>query len=122
MKSDFIPVILGTDVGAYSIARTFYEFYNVKTIIIGKYTYWMTAYSKITEPLVVKDMNEEKLIDFLIKLSETHQNTKLLLFGCSENYVDIIVRNKDILDKYFIVPTVDNKTLNTFLFIPNLPI
>ena len=26
----FKPVILGIDVGAYSVARTFYEFYNVK--------------------------------------------------------------------------------------------
>ena len=101
----FQPVILGIDVGAYSIARTFYEFYKVKTIIIGKYTYWMTNYSK-------NNMTEEKLIDFLIKLSKERKDTKLLLFGCSEDYVDIIVRNKKKLDKYFIVPTVDEKTLN----------
>ena len=95
----FRPVVLGTDVGAYSIARTFYEFYNVKTIVVGKYTYWMTAYSKITIPLVVSDMTEEKLINFLVELSESYKDTKLLLFGCSEDYVDMIVRNKDTLEK-----------------------
>ena len=107
----FKPVVLGIDVGAYSIARTFYEFYGVKTIVVGKYTYWMTSYSKITEALIVNDMTEERLIDFLVELSKEYEDTKLLLFGCSEDYVDIIVRNKEVLDKYFVVPTVDEKTL-----------
>ena len=111
-NKDFIPVVLGTDVGAYSIARTFYEFYGVKTIVIGKYYYWMTAYSKITEPMTVEGMEEESLIKFLIELSEKHQGTKLLLFGCSEDYVDMIVRHKEELDEYFVVPTVDVNTLN----------
>ncbi len=110
-KNNFKPVVLGIDVGAYSIARTFYEFYGVKTIVVGKYTYWMTSYSNITEPLIVNDMNEKRLIDFLVDLSKNYKDTKLLLFGCSEDYVDIIVRNKDVLDKYFVVPTVDEKTL-----------
>lgn len=111
-KQEFIPVVLGIDVGAYSVARTFYEFYGVKTIIIGKYNYWMTSYSKITETLIVHDMTEERLINFLIELSKKYKNKELLLFGCSEDYVDIIIRNKEILDNYFIVPTVDLKTLN----------
>ena len=107
----FKPVVLGIDVGAYSIARTFYEFYNVKTIVVGKYNYWMTSYSKITEPLIVNDMTEERLIDFLVDLSKEYEDTKLLLFGCSENYVDMIVRNKKVLDEYYVVPTVDVDTL-----------
>ena len=60
----FKPVILGIDVGAYSVARTFYEFYNVKSIIIGKYTYWMTNYSKITETYTVDGMKEDKLFSW----------------------------------------------------------
>ena len=108
----FKPVILGIDVGAYSVARTFYEFYNVKSIIIGKYTYWMTNYSKITETYTVDGMKEDKLIDYLVDLKKQYPDTKLLLFGCSEDYVDTIVRNKDVLDKYYVIPTVDLKTLN----------
>lgn len=112
MNTEFKPVILGIDVGAYSIARTFYEHYQVKTIIVGKYNYWMTSYSKITEPLIINDMNEEKLINFLVELKNKYQNTNLLLFGCSEDYVDIIVRNKERLNNYYIIPTVNEDTLN----------
>ena len=109
---DFKPVVLGIDIGAYSIARTFYEHYGVKTIVIGKYYYWMTSYSKITEPLIVDDMNEESLINYLIDLSDKYPNTKLILFGCSENYVDMIINHKEELDNYYVIPTVDLDTLN----------
>ena len=68
MNNEFIPVILGIDVGAYSVARTIYEHYKIKSIVIGKYTYWMTKYSKITDVLTIDNMTEEKLINFLIEL------------------------------------------------------
>lgn len=110
-KVEFRPVILGTDIGSYSISRTFYEYYNVKSIIVGKYNYWMTHYSNITETYVVNDMSVDKLIKFLIELSKEMKDTKLLLFGCSEDYVDIIIRNKKKLEKYFVIPMIDDKTL-----------
>ena len=66
MNNNFKPVILGIDVGAYSVARCIYEHYNIISIIVGKYKYWMTSYSKITEVLTIDDMTEDKLIDFLI--------------------------------------------------------
>lgn len=83
MNNEFIPVILGIDVGAYSVARTIYEHYKIKSIVIGKYTYWMTKYSKITDVLTIDNMTEEKLINFLIELKSKYEDKKLLLFGCS---------------------------------------
>lgn len=111
MTNEFIPIILGIDVGAYSIARTIYEHYKIKSIIIGKYNYWMTKYSKITEVLTVDNMTEEKLINFLIELKTKYPDKKLLLFGCSEDYVEIIIRNKEKLKQSYIIPTIDYETL-----------
>lgn len=111
MNNEFIPVILGIDVGAYSVARTIYEHYKIKSIVIGKYTYWMTKYSKITDVLTIDNMTEEKLINFLIELKSKYEDKKLLLFGCSEDYVEIIIRNKDKLSEYYVVPTIDYDTL-----------
>ena len=111
MNNNFKPVILGIDVGAYSVARCIYEHYNIKSIIVGKYKYWMTSYSKITEVLTIDDMNEDKLIDFLIELKKDYQDTKLLLFGCSEDYVEIIIRNKEKLMDSYIIPMIDYDTL-----------
>lgn len=111
MKNEFIPVVLGIDVGAYSVARCIYEHYNIKSIIVGKYKYWMTSYSKICDVLTIEDMNEEKLVNFLIDLKSKHEDKKLLLFGCSEDYVEIIIRNKEVLGQYYVIPTVDYDTL-----------
>ncbi len=111
-KQEFIPVIVGIDVGAYSIARTFYEYYKVKSIIIGKYTYWMTSYSKITIPHAIESTKEDDLVKYLMNLGEKYSNQKLILFGCSEDYVDIIIKNKKKLSKFYIIPMIDETTLN----------
>ena len=34
---EFIPVLLGGDINTYSVARAFYEQYQVKTYIFGKF-------------------------------------------------------------------------------------
>lgn len=111
-KQEFIPVIIGIDVGAYSIARTFYEHYKVKSIIIGKYTYWMTNYSKITKTYAISSTKEDDLVKCLRNLGQEYSNQKLILFGCSEDYVDIIIKNKNKLSKYYIIPMIDEQTLN----------
>ena len=36
-EKEFIPVLLGGDINTYSVARAFYEQYQVKTYIFGKY-------------------------------------------------------------------------------------
>ena len=33
----FIPVLLGGDINTYSVARAFYEQYQVKSYVFGKY-------------------------------------------------------------------------------------
>ena len=53
----FKPVILGIDVGAYSVARTFYEFYNVKSINE------MKEKKKFLEEQLVKLNDEEKALE-----------------------------------------------------------
>ena len=64
MNNEFIPVILGIDVGAYSVARTIYEHYKIKSIVIGKYTYWMTKYSKITDVLTIDNIKDDFMKTF----------------------------------------------------------
>lgn len=33
----FIPALFGSDIGAYSLARSFYEMYGVTSYVFGKY-------------------------------------------------------------------------------------
>ena len=34
-EREFIPVLLGGDINAYSVARAFYEEYQVKSLVFG---------------------------------------------------------------------------------------
>lgn len=36
-EREFIPVLLGGDINTYSVARAFYEQYQVKSYVFGKY-------------------------------------------------------------------------------------
>lgn len=40
---EFIPVLLGGDINTYSVARAFYEQYQVKTYIFGKFANPLTV-------------------------------------------------------------------------------
>ena len=44
----FIPVLLGGDINTYSMARAFYEAYEVKSYVFGKFPNGPSYKSKIT--------------------------------------------------------------------------
>ena len=44
----FIPVLLGGDINTYSVARAFYEQYQVKSYVFGKYQTGPSFNSQIT--------------------------------------------------------------------------
>ena len=47
-ERDFVPVLFGGDINTYSVARAFYEEYQVKSWVLGKYMSGPSCYSKIT--------------------------------------------------------------------------
>ena len=47
-EREFIPVLLGGDINTYSVARAFYEQYQVKSYVFGKYQTGPSFRSKIT--------------------------------------------------------------------------
>ena len=50
-EREFIPVLLGGDINAYSVARAFYEEYQVKSLVFGKYQTGSSALKSL--PLLI---------------------------------------------------------------------
>jgi D-aspartate ligase len=106
-EQPFMPVIIGADINAYTIARTFHEEYQVKSIVLSKYLWGPSNNSKIIENIVEERLEEKDVfIETLITIAKNKSNKKLILFACGDWYIKMIVQNKKKLAKYYIIPYV----------------
>ena len=112
-NKDFIPVLIGADIGTYSIARSFYLEYGVKSKIFSQEILGATNNSKIIDQKTIPNMNAKDLVKELKEYANSTKNMKKILLACSEWYVDIIVLYKKELEKVgYIIPYVDKKILD----------
>lgn len=121
-KKEFIPIILGSDINAYSMARAFHEQYKVNSIVIAKNNSGVINASKIIEYIEVKELDENDIfIKTLDDIYEKFKNTKkiLILIGCADHYVRLIVKNKNLLKDKFILPYTDYNVLDNIVLKEN---
>lgn len=116
----FTLLIIGADTNAYYMARCYHELTGKKAYTMAKNPIWFTDVSKITIPYYNNDLREEKvLLKELDKFYNNHKNENILLVAASENYIELISKNKDKLkDKFYfnyadikIIEALSNKEL-----------
>ena len=98
----FTLLIIGADANAYYMARCFHELTGKKAYVIAKNPIWFTDVSKITIPKYNDNLREENV--FLKELDNfynEHKSEKILLVSSSENYIELISKNKDKLKNKF---------------------
>lgn len=107
-EREFIPVVLGGDINTYSLARAFYEEYQVKSYVFGKFPSGPSYNSKIAEyhhdPRIETD---EYFLKTVNEFADKHKNKTLILLGCSDGYAAQIMRNRDKLPKNSVAPYPD---------------
>ena len=117
---DFTLLIIGADANAYYMARCYHELTNSKAYLIAKNPIWFTNTSKILNISYNDNLREEKeLLKVLDNFYNEHKDKKILLVSATENYIELISKNKDKLkDKYYfnyadnkIIETLSNKEL-----------
>ena len=111
---DFIPVLLGSDVNVYGMARSFHEAYGMTSVAIGKGRLGATSNSKIVSVEVIEPNLEDDevfcktLIDFAARYPKEQT---LLLVPCGDNYIKLLVRNQDALRPFYRFECIDEKLL-----------
>ncbi len=101
MDKTITPVLLGADLNCYNVARAFHMAYGVKSYAFGRYAVSATKYSKIINFKCIADIdNEEVMRDTLHRFADAHLGEKLVLFGCTDDYVSMIIRNREDLSDY----------------------
>lgn len=110
---DVLPVILGGDIGAYSLARAFHEAYGIVPLVLSQADCHMCGDSSILVNRVVPHLERPAvLLSTLANTAERFGNRPLLLLGCGDWYVRLIVENRSVLEKSFIIPYIDEELLN----------
>lgn len=104
-KNNFIPILLGTDMNVYGMARAFNEEYGIKPIAIGEHQLAPTRFTKIADIHLFEGFDKdpvfsEKLIE-LAKSTFNQADIKYLLIPCGDGYAELLSQNKEKLAPYY---------------------
>lgn len=107
-EREFIPVMLGGDINTYSVSRAFYEKYNVKCHVFGKYPTGPSYGSRIIEyeadPRIETD---EYFVKRMNGFASEHKDKTIILVGCGDSYVALCSKHKNELAENIITPYID---------------
>ena len=105
MKEKITPVLLGADLNCYNVARAFHEEYGVVSHAFGRYAIGATMNSKIVKFTAIPDFDtSEKMVQVLNDFAKEHKGEKLIVMGCTDDYVSLIIANKHLLAPEYIAP------------------
>lgn len=104
-------IILGTDHNSYSVARSFFEAYNEKPIVVGAALLVPFVASAIADIHIVKDFSsdDDVFVNTLNKIASEREEEDFIFFAPTEHYVDLLVRNEDKFDFKAHIPYPDPK-------------
>ncbi|RKJ35617.1 ATP-grasp domain-containing protein, partial [Butyricicoccus sp. 1XD8-22] len=120
MEQPFLPILLGSDMNAYGMARAFYEAYGIKPLVLGRSHLTATQDSSILNFKEIANLNQQDVfVPALEKIAKQYSDKKLLLLACGDDYAKLIIKNKPALQQYFTVPYIDEALMDKILLKEN---
>ncbi|MDO4912461.1 MAG: carboxylate--amine ligase [Lactobacillus sp.] len=107
---DFTPILLGSDINVYGMARSFHEAYGINVKAIAASQLAATRYSKIVD-LEIHDgfSTDPVFIDVLRNKMREYKSHKepVILISCSDGYSELLAKHKEELSEVFVVPYIE---------------
>ena len=92
-----IPVMLGGDLNAYSVALSFKERYNVDSHVFTSYKCGATEHSRFIKTHLCSGIGDSSIaLPELLSFAAENSGARLLLIPCSDSYLELTY---EILDK-----------------------
>jgi D-aspartate ligase len=105
--ADFLPIVLGTSLNAYGIARSFHEAYGVRTLALGRARPYETADSAILDVRAFPDFDDPaRLLAVLAQVADEFRGRRLLLIPTIEYYTRVLMEYREQLAGDFVIPLV----------------
>ena len=108
----FLPVILGTDINTYGMARSFHEAYGLRSLALGRLRQYATSDSAILDVNVHPNFDTDPTFrKQMLQIGQelSRRGLPLLLVPCSDTYVELVSRNRKILEPYFLFNCVSEE-------------
>ncbi|CAM3153126.1 D-aspartate ligase [Lactobacillus bombicola] len=118
MKQDFTPILLGSDINVYGMARSFNEEYGIKVKALADSQLAPTRYSKIVSVELHQGFSEDptfmEVMRDQMKIYQDHQEP-VILIACGDGYAELLSKHKEELEATFIVPYIDYDLLKKLI-------
>lgn len=113
-ERDFLPVILGADITAYSLARSFHEEYGIRSLTLSMTKGGYVSTSEMIENRYYPGLEKkENALKALLEVGKEFQGKKkLIALGCGDWYVRILIECRKELEPYYIIPYIQEDLLN----------
>lgn len=118
MTKKFTPILLGSDINVYGMARSFNEAYGIKVKAMAGVQLAATRYSKIVDVELHHGFSADPtFMDVMRKKMEIYKDHKepVILIACGDGYAELLSKHKDELSKVFVVPYIDYDLLEKLI-------
>jgi D-aspartate ligase len=106
-NAEFLPIVLGTNLNTYNIARSLHEAYGIRTLALGRYPLRETADSRIVDVRTYRDFDDpERIVAILRELAAEFPGRKRLLIANIEFYTNVVVAHRAELEDLYVIPLV----------------
>ena len=109
MSKKFTPILLGSYINVYGMARSFNEAYGIKVKALADVQLAATRYSSIVDVELHHGFSSDPtFMDVMHKKMEEYKNHEepVILIACGDGYAELLSKHQDELKKVFIVPYI----------------
>ena len=116
-KIDFLPVLLASDINVYSMGRAFHEAYGIRSLMVARQLSGAVLHTKILDYIEEPHLDQDDV--FLATMERIYKEyggeRKLLLIGCADHYVRLIVNHREALEGKFIMPYASREVMDNIV-------
>lgn len=107
-ERNFIPLLFAGDINSYSMARAFYEAYQTRVIVYGKYHTGPNCNSKFVDYRNdLKIEEEDTFLEIVNTIAKENPDKKIVVVGCADSYVALASKCKDRFEENVIAPYIN---------------
>lgn len=118
MSKDFTPILLGSDINVYGMARSFNEAYGIKVHALADSQLAATRFSKIVDVELHEGFSEDptfmNVMRDKMQVYKDHREP-VILIACGDGYAELLSKHKEELKKVFVVPYIDYDLLKVII-------